>query len=650
MRFILNKVILITILVIGLALFFNSCEETKSDAKVLTILVVRDISSNSLTATIDGTTVNFTNKAAAGTTNVVIENIVVSENAIVDKAVGDSLPVNNAVIQVTAEDGTSIGYSLTVNVAIPIPDPIPVVTLTNLMSSDVGGDNITVSTTYASSSNDITEYGFVYSSAVSGSGLVTDGRVSKKKVADGAPTGTNFNATLLELNESTPYYIRAYVVNPTETFYSEEIRISTQAFTLATLSEVNFINRRGDSFTASAVYASGNNATISYGFVYSQTVTGSNLLQRGMTGVSDTGITTSAPMGNNFSSAITNLNLNATYYVRSYAINRKGIQYSSPYTNSTSLVWQKLPSAAQWNRRSSFGLYTFSGQMWLMGGVGNLTSNSSSRLNDIWTTTDGMAWTKVRSDGVAGNIWQARYNFGFTVHNNMLWLLGGQTDSGNIGFIDVWKSADGATWTRDGRIPNRSAPSIVRFNNSLYTTGGLIRDDATNSIYRMTTTRSGWETITPNAENFFTRRISHNAVVFQNKIWVLGGLSNDLTTSLRDVWSSPDGETWTSHGDAPWGRRDNFTTAVYNNRLWVIGGQETQQTNEGEGGSIFKNDVWWTKNGTDWNELPAGRTHWGVRSGLRSAVFNNRLFIMGGLSGNSENLQYFNDVWYLDVE
>jgi ABC-type Fe3+-hydroxamate transport system substrate-binding protein len=78
-------------------------------------------------------------------------------------------------------------------------------------------------------------------------------------------------------------------------------------------------------------------------------------------------------------------------------------------------------------------------------------------------------------------------------------------------------------------------------------------------------------------------------VVFDNKLWVLGGLYLEsghggavIDFYLNDEWSSPDGSNWTRtppywpglKTSEPWGERAYHTSAVFNNQIWVLDGDE----------------------------------------------------------------------------
>jgi hypothetical protein len=69
-------------------------------------------------------------------------------------------------------------------------------------------------------------------------------------------------------------------------------------------------------------------------------------------------------------------------------------------------------------------------------------------------------------------------------------------------------------------------------------------------------------------------------------------------------------------------------------KLWVLGG----------GG---KNDAWFSDDGVHWTQATAD-AGWFRRSGLSSAVLNDKLWIMGGKTGVSSNSNP-QDVWFMSV-
>ncbi|KKU86485.1 MAG: Kelch repeat type 1-containing protein, partial [Parcubacteria group bacterium GW2011_GWA2_47_9] len=92
-----------------------------------------------------------------------------------------------------------------------------------------------------------------------------------------------------------------------------------------------------------------------------------------------------------------------------------------------------------------------------------------------------------------------------------------------------------------------------------------------------------WTSATTNAQ--WPARDGHTSLVFNNQMWVIGGLTTDST---NDVWYSGNGTTWTqATTNAQWAGRYQHTSLVFNNQMWALGGYTTTSTN----------DVWYSSGG-----------------------------------------------------
>jgi Kelch motif len=173
---------------------------------------------------------------------------------------------------------------------------------------------------------------------------------------------------------------------------------------------------------------------------------------------------------------------------------------------------------------------------------------------------------------------------------------------------------------------------MAYYNNNLYAMGS-------NTLYRPALTStpnsfsvgSGWS---QQVNATWPARDNAACVVFQNKIFIIGGNDAGFVNHFSDVWSSADGVTWQQLvAVAPWGKRTFFQAVVFNNRLYVMGGRN---------GADLYNDVWVSDNGVDWNILTDDAA-WAARVGFGAVAFNNGMFLIGGTiaSGASQN-----DVWF----
>ena len=236
--------------------------------------------------------------------------------------------------------------------------------------------------------------------------------------------------------------------------------------------------------------------------------------------------------------------------------------------------------------------------------AGSLTTLESEKPK----LTDLYRWEEVKLQE-GSKKWTARTGHTSVVFNSKIWVMGGEYGNNRN---DVWSSPDGQTWT-ESKPPNDTDGNTVAKS-----TAG---DD----------------------KNWWTARYLHTSVVFNSKIWVLGGRD---TNRLNDVWSSPDGSNWTESkppNDVDgnpvnksntnwWGARGGHTSVVFprdgaGKKIWIIGGQ----------GNHSYNDVWSSTDGSNWVEENAN-TGMGGGSIYRhaSAVFDDKIWVIGGgySSGN----------------
>ena len=243
-------------------------------------------------------------------------------------------------------------------------------------------------------------------------------------------------------------------------------------------------------------------------------------------------------------------------------------------------TWTQVDATADWKARGGYTSVVFNGKIWVMGGYNALNEESIESFNDVWSSTDGSSWTESTppgeaskdTDGTAGtaaNWWTGRYGHTSVVFNGKIWVIGG---SGNGFYNDVWSSADGSNWTQVDAAADWKA------------------------------------------------RYDHTSVVFPpdgagKKIWVMGGYDVDFN-KLNDVWSSPDGETWTEGTSLP--NNAKMVSTVYNDRLWVLWGESLLS-------SADPADDW-----TAENTLPKA-----ILS-TQAVVFKNRIWLLGGEYGGAQ--------------
>ena len=132
-----------------------------------------------------------------------------------------------------------------------------------------------------------------------------------------------------------------------------------------------------------------------------------------------------------------------------------------------------------------------------------------------------------------------------------------------------------------------------------------------------------------NTQPKFDERILSDAVIFKEKIWIIGGFNDEYK---NDVWSSVDGNKWIREQDnASFYPRGDHGIAVFKDKLWVIGGS---------GVDVYR-DVWSSDDGIEWT-LVTGDAPFGPRYGHTLTVFEDKLWLIAGAANGSEGK---NDVW-----
>ncbi|WP_254507732.1 Kelch repeat-containing protein [Anatilimnocola floriformis] len=304
------------------------------------------------------------------------------------------------------------------------------------------------------------------------------------------------------------------------------------------------------------------------------------------------------------------------------------------------LNWQKVTADAGWQPRDSQGEVVFKDQLWIFGGW---FDSFHEPPRDVWSSTDGKAWKLVEKDAP----WKHSDLPMTLVFNDRMWFMGGWYKGrlpGHSASSEVWSSADGNKWEQAtataGWTPRIAAGSVV-FQNKMWVLGGTenyyfgddksLKNDvwysADGKAWKQATADAGW-----------SPRAYHQAAVLGNKIYIFGGGSYvPKYQAVNDVWSSDDGVHWQQEtAAAPWSARLWFSTAVYRNKIWVIGGWSNNPAKNW-------NDVWYSADGKEWKELKT-ETKWKERHEHSAFVFQDKLWIAGG---HAQPLS--SEVWSLEL-
>ncbi len=239
---------------------------------------------------------------------------------------------------------------------------------------------------------------------------------------------------------------------------------------------------------------------------------------------------------------------------------------STPSPNVPHIQRTKTPYSAPFSARSDHqcAVFTPAGsapRLWLIGG-----GDSNGKQNDVWSTADGVTWQEHKGKGAR---FSPRYQHQVVVFQNKLWVLRGYDGDRSD---EVWYSENGERWTQHSASPR------------------------------------------------FSARYDHQCAVFKakggsaEKLWLIGG-----STGGREIWSF-DGNSWTNHGNGSFTARYRHQVLAFDNKLWVIGGISHPS---------LKNDVHWSEDGVSWNR-PYTAAFSG-RTNHQAVVFNNKMWVIGGV-------------------
>ena len=227
---------------------------------------------------------------------------------------------------------------------------------------------------------------------------------------------------------------------------------------------------------------------------------------------------------------------------------------------------------------------TFKNRMWFMGGWYNGRLPGHSASNQVWSSTDGKAWTQdTRSAG-----WTPRLAAALVEFKGRMWILGG-TENYYFGDSkslknDVWSSADGKRWTRAtdnaGWAPRAYHQAAVLGDRMFVFGGGNYVPEykAHNDVWS-TTDGTHWKRVSDKAP--WHPRLWFSSVVYRGHMWVLGGWSNNPSKNWGDAWYSRDGKTWTEYkAKTTWKERHELSAYVMRDTLWIAGGHAKPLSSE----------------------------------------------------------------------
>ena len=204
--------------------------------------------------------------------------------------------------------------------------------------------------------------------------------INDNKTTDGNGTGS-YTSNISNLSENTTYYVRAYATNEKGTSYGEQKSFTTlQNIELPTVTTNNVTNITTNSATSGGNVTSDGGANVTARGVCWSTSQNPTISNSHTTDGNGTG---------SFTSNMTGLTANTTYYVRAYATNEKGTSYGEQKSFKT-LQNIELPTVTTTNVSNITQTTATSG--------GNVTSNGGANV-----TARGVCWSTSQNPTISNS-------------------------------------------------------------------------------------------------------------------------------------------------------------------------------------------------------------------------------------------------------
>jgi hypothetical protein len=301
-----------------------------------------------------------------------------------------------------------------------------------------------------------------------------------------------------------------------------------------------------------------------------------------------------------------------------------------PCCTNPGVTWNNVPQTQPFTADTNFASCVYS-----VGAGAPQIFMAAGENNGIWTTTNGSAWNNIGPETFG-----ARDNSTLTVFDPgdgmgpRMYLIAGENSAYNYtGNNDVWTSFNGTTWKQVATMPAaftlRYAHTCLSYAGKLWVIAGFNGNSGPLNDVWSSPDGVNWTEATANAA--FPARGFHNSVVFNNEMWVYSG-------GISDAWWSTDGVNWTAATtSAAFKPRASSSAYVYCGKMWMLGGIENIL-----GANVWYNDVWSSPDGATWTQATANAA-FQVREGCGALIFQNIPWVFGG--GGKLGVGNLNDVW-----
>jgi len=281
-------------------------------------------------------------------------------------------------------------------------------------------------------------------------------------------------------------------------------------------------------------------------------------------------------------------------------------------TNEISLLFTTETEEDQIGQFANNAMVEYDGSVWAVGGYIGSGPPYFISTNQVWRSENGANWLSVSTDQ-----FPARVGHTLNVIDDKMFMIGGRNNDTPEDFGDIWSSTDGLTWVLENNASIFGEVyyhTVTELNGRWYLIFGSSVWSSANGL--------DWTLETNEA---FPNRNFHKTIVFNNELFVIGGL-DEFGSRVNDIWRSTDGINWTqvSPTGTPFTPRNFHTVTAYNGKIWVIGGRN---------GTVIYRDIYYSSDMIHWTQYELEPDSDGTSDGLyahSTLLYNDALWIFGG--------------------
>lgn len=241
----------------------------------------------------------------------------------------------------------------------------------------------------------------------------------------------------------------------------------------------------------------------------------------------------------------------------------------------------------------------------------------------VWSSNDGYNWQAEPHNAEM----LRRVDHDIVVFQNKLWLIAGfQTSTFPAGPAnDVWSSEDGISWQLErssANFPPMYRHKAVVFNDRIWLIGGSTAEGPTEQVWN---SANGVDWVAYDVSEGLLPIRGHDITVHNDELWLVGGW--DGSRHRNDAWSSKDGVNWQPiTRNAAFRSRQQHQLLSYKSSLWITGGRT---------GTGRIDDVWTSTDGKEWRQVSASGAFAPVTD-HSFLVFNDQMMLMDGGSNRTD--------------